>query len=325
MYAMQVKSLDGPRALERVDASPPKPARGEVVIEVAWAGCNFFDTLITRGRYQVRPELPFAPGAEVSGVVSAVGADARGFAVGDRVLGLLPYGGYATHVAVPASRAFAVPDEVPLDDACAMGIVYQTSYIALHERAGLRSGERLLVHAAAGGVGLAAVELGAAAGAEVIGTAGSERKLELARAHGATHALSYRDASWVDAVRALTGGRGADVIYDPVGGDTFDASTKCIAFGGRLLVIGFASGRIPTLEMNRVLLKNIAVVGTHWGAYFEHASEVPARAQRALFDLHRDGTIHSLIGARHPLVDAARALEALAGRETVGKVLLSPT
>ena len=321
---MLVESLAGPSALVRREDDAPEPGPGELLIAVRAAGCNFFDTLITRGRYQLQPALPFAPGAELAGDIVAVGEGVSGFAVGDRVAGLADYGAYASHIVLPTARVFHMPSEMSYDVAAAMGIVYQTSYFALRYRADLQPGESLLVHAAAGGVGLAAVQIGRALGATVIGTAGSEEKLALAREHGAQHTFSYRDDSWKDAVLKVTEGKGADVIYDPVGGDTFDLSTKCIAFSGRLLVIGFAGGRIPTLAMNRVLLKNFSVVGLHWGAYFKHDPALIARAQQELFDLWRAGKIHPLVTSSYPLADAAQALSDLGGRQTVGKVVLHP-
>lgn len=324
MYAMEVRSLGGPEALERVDRSDPAPGPSEVLVAVEAVGCNFADTLITRGRYQLRPELPFAPGAEAAGTIEAVGGQVFDLEVGQRVLALLPYGGYASHVVVPRSRVFVVPDSVDAQDAAALGVVYQTSYFALVHRAQLQPKETLLVHAAAGGVGLAAVQLGAALGATIIATAGSDEKLELAKEHGADHALSYRDKGWVDAVKRLTDGRGADVVYDSVGGDIFDSSTKCIAWGGRLLVIGFASGRIPELAMNRVMLKNISIVGLHWSPYFEHAPELVADAMAALFELRAQGRICPLVSDVRPLASAAAALEDLAARKTVGKIILVP-
>lgn len=321
---MLVESLDGPSALVRREDEAPTPGPGEVLVAVRAAGCNFFDTLITRGKYQVQPPLPFAPGAELAGEVVAVGEGVTQFRVGDRVAGLADYGAYASHIVLPTERLFPMPAEMSFDVAAAMGIVYQTSYFALKYRADLQPGETLLVHAAAGGVGIAAVQIGRALGATVIGTAGSEDKLTLAREQGAQHALSYRDDSWKDAVLELTGGRGADVIYDPVGGDIFDLSTKCVAFSGRILVIGFAGGRIPTLAMNRVLLKNFSVVGLHWGAYFKHDPGLIARAQQELFDLWREGKINPLVTSTYPLDQAPQALEDLGGRQTVGKVVLHP-
>lgn len=324
MYAMKVRSLDGPGALERVEGPPLEPEAGQIVVEPRAIGCNFFDILMCQGRYQKKPPLPFAPGGEVAGVVRRVGSDAGPWAPGDRVLALLDWGGYASEVAVPASRALPLPAPMGFEDAVALGIVYHTAWLALKHRAPLRPGETLLVHAAAGGVGLAAVQLGVAMGARVIGTAGSEDKRALVRAHGAEAALSYRDGDWVDRVRELTGGRGADVVFDPVGGDAFEGSTRCIAWEGRLHVIGFASGRIPSMAMNRVLLKNISLVGLHWGPYLDHDPELVRRAAGDLFDLHAGGHLRPVVSAAHPLEDAATALAALASRDTVGKVLLRP-
>jgi NADPH:quinone reductase len=324
MYAMVVHELGGPAALVREERAPAAPGPSEVALTVEAIGCNFFDILITQGKYQRRPELPFAPGGEAVGRVRALGEGVAGMKVGDRVLALADYGTYASDLVVRADRAFVLPDAIPADEGVALGVVYQTAHVALVERARLAAGETLLVHAAAGGVGLAAVEIGKALGATVIATAGSPEKLELARAHGADHAISYRDADWVDAVKGITAGRGVDVVFDPVGGDVFDGSNRCIAFEGRIVVIGFAGGRIPTVQANRVLLKNYAVVGLHWGAYFEHRPEVVARTHDALVALHLAGKLRPVVAMQHPLEDARVALDALAGRKTVGKVVLIP-
>lgn len=324
MYSMQVDTLDGPAGLRRVEGPDPTATPGGIVIDVHSIGCNFFDILICQGRYQKRPTPPFAPGGEVAGTVVAVGDGADGFAPGDRVLAMLDYGGYASRVAVPAERVVQVPDGVNMDRAVALGVVYQTAWFALKHRAPLRAGETLLVHAAAGGVGLAAVQIGAALGARIIGTAGSEDKRALVKEQGAWEVLDYRDPQWVEKVRKLTGGRGADVIFDPVGGDAFDGSTRCIAWEGRLHVIGFASGRIPTLEMNRVLLKNISVVGLHWGPYFEHDPSLIRRAAQDLFAMCERGEVDPIVSAVQSLEEAPVALQALGSRKTVGKVVLRP-
>ncbi len=321
---MIVQELSGPDGLRREDLADPRPGNGELLIDVEAIGCNFFDTLITAGKYQVKPELPFAPGAEVSGTVREVGESVHGFRPGDRVMGLLPYGGFASAVVAPPERVFPMPDGVSFEQAAALGLVYQTSYVALVSRARLEEGETLLVHAAAGGVGLSAVQLGVALGARVVGTAGAADKLELVKNNGAHAVINYREEDFVTRVRELTGGRGADVIYDPVGGDTFERSLRCIAFNGRLLVIGFASGTIPSVQMNRVLLKNISLVGLHWGLYFSEAPEVLREAQDAIFALHQQGKIEPVISATYPLEEAARALDALSSRETTGKVVLIP-
>ena len=321
---MIVRELDGPAALEREEIAEQAPRPGEVAIDVEAIGCNFFDILITQGNYQVKPDLPFSPGAEVAGVVTATGDGVERVAVGDRASALLAYGGYASRVVAPESRVFPIPRSMSFESAAALGLVYQTSYVALVPRARVQSGETLLVHAAAGGVGLAAVQIGAALGARVIGTAGSPEKLDLVREHGADAVINYREEDFVEKVDRLTNGRGADVIYDPVGGDTFDRSLKCIAFGGRLLVIGFASGRIPSVEMNRVLLKNISLVGLHWGRYFDEDPKVIEEAQRAISELYDAGKISPVISKTYPLSQAAVALAALGSRKTTGKVVLLP-
>ncbi len=324
MYRMVVRELGGPAALEVEELTRASVGPGEVGIDVKAVGCNFFDILITQGKYQVRPELPFAPGAEVAGVVTEVGEGVERFSRGDRVSALLTYGGYASALSAPADRVFPIPPEMSFEDAAAAGLVYQTSHVALVHRANLRAGETLLVHAAAGGVGLAAVQIGAALGARVIGTAGTKDKLELAAQHGAHFVINYREDDWVARVKELTDQRGADVIYDPVGGDTFDASTKCIAFEGRILVVGFASGRIPTLAMNRVLLKNFSLVGIHWGLYFEKNPEVLRESQLALSKLYAQGKIRPVVSQTFALKEANAALAALGSRETSGKIVLIP-
>ncbi|MBT8469889.1 MAG: NADPH:quinone oxidoreductase family protein [Deltaproteobacteria bacterium] len=324
MYRMVVRELAGPAALEREELSEVHACPGEVVIDVMAVGCNFFDILIAEGKYQVKPELPFSPGAEVAGIVRTLGEGVSRFSVGDRVSALLEYGGFASTVAAPEARVFPMPSAMTFEEAAALGLVYQTSYVGLVNRASLEPGETLLVHAAAGGVGLAAVQLGVALGAKVIGTAGTAEKLTLVKQHGAHEVINYREDDWVERVEELTAGRGADVIYDPVGGDTFDLSTKCVAFEGRILIIGFASGRIPSAKMNRVLVKNFSLVGLHWGLYFKKNPQVIREAQEAILRLHSAGKIAPLVSATHPLCDAEAALAALGGRQTTGKVILIP-
>lgn len=324
MYRMVVRELHGPSSLEREELEQVPAGPGEVVIDVRAAGCNFFDILITQGKYQVRPELPFSPGAEVAGTVREIGEEVERFCVGDRVSALLDYGGFASSVAAPQERVFPIPARMSFEEAAALGLVYQTSYVGLVHRANLREGETLLVHAAAGGVGLAAVQIGVALGARVIGTASSSEKLDLVKRNGADAVMSSRDEDWVERVKELTDGRGADVIYDPVGGDTFDRSTRCIAFEGRILIIGFASGRIPSAQMNRVLVKNFSLVGLHWGLYFEKNPQVLRDAQEAISRLYSDGKIAPLVSARYPLENAKAALAALGSRKTTGKVVLIP-
>ncbi|MBI3784222.1 MAG: NADPH:quinone oxidoreductase family protein [Deltaproteobacteria bacterium] len=324
MYAMIVRDWGEPADLQWTELADPELKRGEVAIDVKAIGCNFFDILMIQGKYQVKPPLPFAPGGEVAGVVRAVAPDVTGVRCGDRVFAMLGWGGFATIAVAPAATVVKMPDAMPFEHGAAFGIVYQTSYFALVYRAALQAGETLLVHAAAGGVGLAAVQIGRALGARVLGTAGSPEKCAIAKRHGADECFDYSTPDWVDKVKAATGGRGADVIYDPVGGDIFDLSTKCIAWCGRLLVIGFASGRIPSIQLNRVLLKNISIVGLHWGAYRQNEPEKIPQAMHALFEMYECGQVTPEVSSQYPLRQAARALAEIATRKSVGKVLLLP-
>jgi NADPH:quinone reductase len=324
MRAMVVEEWCEPKDMRLRELPDPEPGPGQVAIDVKAVGCNFFDILIAQGKYQVKPPRPFAPGGEVAGVVRAVGANVDSVRVGDRVFAMLGWGGYATVALAPAATVVRMPASMSFEHGAAFGVVYQTSYFALVYRARLQAGETLLVHAAAGGVGLAAVQIGAALGARVIATASSASKLEIARQHGAEHTFDYSTPAWVEGVKDATGGRGADVIYDPVGGEIFDLSTKCIAFGGRLLVIGFASGVIPSIQVNRVLLKNISIVGLHWGAYRQHDPEKIPQAMEALFAMYERGAVRPVVSSTYPLAEAAQALQEIAERRSVGKVVLVP-
>ncbi len=325
MRAVVVDRWMEPAELGVRDMPDPEIGPGMLGVRVEAAGCNFFDILMVRGQYQVRPPFPFVPGAELAGVVETVGPGVDGFRPGDRVLASNGLGAFAERAAVPSRAAWRMPDGMSFDQASAFPIVYPTSYAGLVFRAALRAGETVLVHAAAGGVGIAAVQIAKALGARVIATAGGADKLEVARRAGADVLIDYRDPEWVDRVRAATDGRGADVVYDSVGGDVTDASLKCIAWNGRLLVIGFASGRIPEVKLNRVLLKNISLVGLHWGA---HAMHEPARIGEtfhALFDLYRAGKVDPVIYRAYPLAELPAALAALGSRQSYGKIVVRPS
>lgn len=303
----------------------PVPGPGEVLIDVAATSLNFPDVLLCRGGYQVRPPLPFTPGSEVCGRVVALGEGAPEALLGRRVMGIPAFGpgGFATRTLADARMVHEVPDTLDDERAAAMHITYQTGHLALHHRAGLRPGETLLVHAGAGGVGSAAIQLGRAAGARVLATAGGPEKVEICRRLGAEVVIDSRSEDVVELVRAATDGRGADVIYDPVGGDLFDRSRRCVAFEGRILVIGFAGGRIPEVPANHVLLKNYAVVGVHWGLYHERAPEVIRRTHTALMDLWAAGAVDPLISRVIALEEVPAALAALARRGTHGKVVVA--
>jgi len=324
MRAVVVHGLTEPGKLRVSDVAAPEAGPGEVVIAVRAAGCNFSDLLMLRGEYQVKPAPPFIPGREAAGVVSEVGPGVQRVRPGDRVVAYTDLGAFAERVCVPEGQVHVLPDAVGFEAGAALPIVYPTAYAALVDMAGLCPGETLVVHAAAGGTGLAAVQVGRALGARVIATAGGAAKLEVARRAGAEVAIDYREADFAPRVMAETDGRGADVIYDPVGGETTDRSLGCIAWKGRLLVVGFASGRIPEIRANRILLKNIAVLGLHWPLYCERE---PARVDEifaAVMDLQRAGKIAPLIERAHPLEEVGAALEALGARGTVGKRVIVP-
>lgn len=324
MRAVVVDRLMSPAELRVREIEPPVLAPDELRIGVRAAGCNFSDLLMLKGEYQAKPPLPFVPGSEVAGVVAEVGAAVQGFAVGDRVMARCGTGGFAEEVTAPASASVRLPATLGFEAGAALSTVYPTSYAALVWRAALGPRETLLVHAAAGGVGLAAVQIGRALGARVIATAGGREKCEIARRAGAEVALDSRDGDFVARVLAETEGRGADVIYDSVGGETTDRSLKCIAWNGRLLVIGFASGEIPAVKLNRVLLKNISLIGLHWSAYPEREPDRIAACFEGLFDLMGRSGFEPLVSARYALDQAGLALEALGSRQTVGKVVLVP-
>ncbi len=316
---------DPAEVLQLDEVDPPGPGPGQVRVAVHAVGLNFPDLLMIAGRYQERPPLPFTPGLEVAGVVTACGEGAR-HVPGDRVMGapVLPAGGLADEAVLPDDGCYEWPAGLPAADAAGLFITYQTAYVGLHRRAALRAGEVLLVHAGASGVGSAAIQLGKAAGATVITTSGGPVKTAACRDLGADVALDHTTDDWVAAVKQATGGRGADVIWDPVGGDVFDASRKCIAFEGRLVVVGFAGGRIPEVPASHVLVKNYSVVGLHWGSYRRFEPSLIAEAHAELLRLHAAGVVRPLIDRELPLEQAVEALHLLATRQVAGKVILRP-
>ena len=324
MRAIVVDRLMEPEDLVVREVEGPRASEGHVTIDVRAAGCNFSDLLLLRGEYQVKPPLPFTPGAEVAGVLLEVGDGVEELRPGDRVLAWSGLGGFAERCSAPARDTYRLPEGMSFETGASLPITYPTAYAALVDRAALEPGETLLVHAAAGGVGTAAVQVGKALGARVVAAAGGPEKLEFARACGADHAIDSGEEDFVARVLELTDGAGADVIYDPVGGDTFDRSLKCIAWNGRLLVIGFASGTIPEVKTNRILLKNISVIGLHWSAFPERQPERIPEIFAELLELHASGLIEPVIYGRFALDEVPTALRALASRKTHGKVIIEP-
>jgi NADPH2:quinone reductase len=293
-----------------------------VRVRVSAAGLNFPDLLVIAGKYQVKPPLPFIPGHEATGVVESVGAKSA-FRPGQRVALFTAWGAYGQLITAPDLRVFPVPDAMSDEHAAGLIVTYQTSYFALIHRAQLAAGEWLLVHGGAGGVGTSAIQIGKALGARVIATAGGTDKLEVCRRAGADHVVDYRSGDFAALVGEITGGRGADVIYDPVGGDVFDQSTRCLAWAGRLLVIGFASGRIPSIAANRILLKNISVVGVHWGNYFSEQPDLLPAVHQQLCRMYEAKKIEPIIWRSFPFDRLPDGLAAIESRQSYGKIIVT--
>jgi NADPH:quinone reductase len=326
MQAWRVHENGEPRvAMRLADVPDPVAGPGELLVRVRAAAVNFPDALLCRGQYQVRPPLPFTPGVELCGEVLAVGEDAAG-EVGDRIIAtpVLPAGAFAERTVVSAAGALPAPATLDDAEAAALHIAYQTGWFGLHRRAQLRPGETLLVHAAAGGVGSAAVQLGKAAGATVIGVVGGAEKSRTAKALGCDLVLDRRSDDIVAAVKAATGGRGADVVFDPVGGDAFAKSTRCIAFEGRIVVVGFAGGVIPQAALGHALVKNYAVLGLHWGLYAVRDPAAVRACHDELTRLAAQGAVAPLVSGRVGLAAAADAVQRVADGATTGRVVVVP-
>jgi len=323
MKAVLCKEYGPPEKLVYEDTTRPDVGPTDVRIRVRAAGVNFPDLLIIENKYQFKPPLPFAPGGEVAGDVIEVGAEVTDFSGGDRVIGMCGWNGFAEEVVISRDRVVRMPDGMPYEVATVLPTTYGTTVHALVQRGRLRAGEWLLVHGATGGVGSSAVEVGKNLGARIVATGGDDRKLaRLAELYGVEHLVNYRtNPDWKETVKAITDG-GADVIYDPVGGDVFEQSLRCIAWAGRLLVIGFAGGTIPSAKANLILLKGCAVVGVFWGGFAAREPETNRRNFALLFDWWKAGKLKPAISHRFPLAKAAEALGALARREVVGKAVL---
>ncbi|ORL64478.1 NADPH:quinone oxidoreductase family protein [Pseudomonas putida] len=322
MKAVLCKTLGPASDLVLEEVASPAPKRNEIVLDVHAAGVNFPDTLIIEGKYQFQPPLPFSPGGEAAGVVAAIGEKAGDFKIGDRVMALTGWGAFAEQVAVPFYNVLPIPTTMDFTTAAAFGMAYGTSMHALAQRGQLKAGETLLVLGASGGVGLAAVEIGKAMGARVIAAASNAEKLAAAKAAGADELIDYRQASLRDEIKRLTGGQGVDVVYDPVGGELFEQAVRGLAWNGRLLVVGFASGTIPQLPVNLTLLKGAAVVGVFWGAFAQRQPEDNAANFRQLFAWHAEGKLKPLVSQTYPLAETGAAIERLAQRQAVGKLVV---
>ena len=324
MRAVMCKELGTPDVLTVDEVDPPTVGSRDVRIRVEAAGCNFPDVLVVAGKYQVKPPMPFTPGLECAGEVLEVGADVSGLKPGDRVMGTIPWGGFAEQAALPMGNAVLMSGDMDFVTAAGFQLTYGTSYHALVDRAQLKAGETLLVLGAAGGVGLTAVEIGKTLGARVIAAASSPEKLAVAREHGADELIDYSSEDLRERVKALTDGKGADVIYDPVGGDLFDAAIRVTAWEGRYLIIGFAAGRIPELPVNLALVKGLSVVGVFWGSFAAREPERNRANFKTLMDWYAEGRIKPLVSKTYSLAEAPQALRDLAGRRATGKLVVLP-
>ncbi|MCF8150035.1 MAG: NADPH:quinone oxidoreductase family protein [Sulfuritalea sp.] len=306
------------------DVPSPVPGPQQVLIEVRAAAVNFPDALMVQGLYQVKPELPFTPGAEISGIVKAVGAEVKRVKPGDRVIAMVGQGGFAEECLADEARVMPLPPDMDFEAGAALVLTYGTSLHGLKDRGHLQAGETLVVLGAAGGVGIAAIEIGKAMGARVIAAASSDEKLALCRKVGADETVNYSTENLKDRINAHTAGKGADLVYDPVGGPYTEAALRALAWRGRLLVIGFAAGDIPKIPLNLALLKERAIVGVYWGDAVKHDPAAHLANLRQLKDWLAAGTIRPVVSARFPLAAAAEAIAKIANREAMGKIVVLP-
>lgn len=322
MKAVLCKAFGPADTLVIEDTSSPQIKKNEVLLDVHAAGINFPDTLIIEGKYQFKPPFPFSPGGEAAGVISAVGENVSHLNVGDRVMALTGWGSCAEQIAVPAYNILPMPDAMDFTTAAAFSMTYGTAMHALKQRGALQAGETLLVLGASGGVGLAAIEIGKAMGARVIAAASSAEKLEVARQAGADELINYQDEDIRERLKTLTKGQGVDVVIDPVGGDLFETVFRSIAWNGRMLVIGFASGTIPSLPANLPLLKGAAVIGVFWGSFAQRQPQDNVANFQQLFAWFAEGKLKPLVSQTFALEDTAQAINTLAARKAVGKLVI---
>jgi len=322
MKAVLCKAFGPPESLVMEEVPAPIPGVGEVLVDVHASALNFPDVLMIEGKYQFKPDFPFSPGGEYSGTIAGLGEGVSGWSVGDTVFAGTGHGGFVEQIAVASEQLMPIPKGMSFAQAAGIKTTYGTSYYALKQRANLQPGETLLVLGAAGGVGLAAVELGKAMGARVIAAASTDEKLQIASSAGADDLVNYVDSPLKDQIKALTDGKGADVIYDPVGGDLFDQCLRSINWNGRILVVGFASGTIPKAAMNLVLLKSCQIVGVFYGAFGGRNPKQFSQNFKEILTMFEDGKISPLVGQTFPFNEYAKALRCLSGRQAVGKVVV---
>ena len=322
MKALVCKEFGPAKNLKVEEMNEPIPNADEVCIKVHAAGVNFPDILMVEGKYQVKPAFPFAPGAEAAGEIISIGENITKYKIGQRVIAMTGHGAFAEIVKASEKKIIPLNDNVDFETASILPMVYGTSAHALIQRGKLKKGETLLVHGAAGGVGLAAVEIGKAMGARVIATASTDEKCQVAREHGADETINYSNGQFKEIVKSMTDGKGADVIYDPVGGDVFDQSLRCIAWEGRLLVVGFTSGRIPSAPANLALLKSCDIVGVFWGAFVERTPHMNLENFEKLYKWIDEGFIKPRISMKVSLENTLDAMQAIADRKIIGKAIV---
>jgi NADPH2:quinone reductase len=322
MKALVCKEFGPAKNLKVEEMNEPIPNADEVCIKVHAAGVNFPDILMVEGKYQVKPAFPFAPGAEAAGEIISIGENITKYKIGQRVIAMTGHGAFAEIVKASEKKIIPLNDNVDFETASILPMVYGTSAHALIQRGKLKKGETLLVHGAAGGVGLAAVEIGKAMGARVIATASTDEKCQVARDHGADETINYSNGQFKEIVKSMTDGKGADVIYDPVGGDVFDQSLRCIAWEGRLLVVGFTSGRIPSAPANLALLKSCDIVGVFWGAFVERTPHINLENFEKLYKWIDEGFIKPRISMKVSLENTLDAMQAIADRKIIGKAIV---
>lgn len=324
MKAVLCRAYGPPESLEIGDLPVPQPGPGEALVRVRAAALNFFDTLIIENKYQAKPDLPFSPAAEFCGEIAQLGEGVGGWSEGERVSGYMGWGAAREYVVVPADRLVRVPAALTDEQAAGLAVTYGTTIHALVDRAEIREGETLVVLGAAGGTGIAAVEIGKALGATVIACASSAEKLALAKARGADHVIDYSAENLRERLKELTRGAGVDVLYDPVGGELAEPALRSMGWKGRYLVIGFAAGEIPKIPLNLLLLKGCDIRGVFWGAFCKREPEKQAQQMRQLLDWAERGVISAHVDAAFPLAETAQALRLIADRKARGKIVVKP-